>query len=114
MWRKPERRWRPGPSRPAQARRLVEGVRRVMKLPVAAPALRLPEHRDDLGLDRTAAVKERLARVPGDTSRVDPDLRLFIDRALVPALLERFLREHAPATRPSSEPQEFPKAEATV
>jgi hypothetical protein len=24
-----------------------------------------------------------------------PDLRLFIDRAIIPALLERFLREYA-------------------
>ena len=32
-------------------------------------------------------------------SAMNPHLRTFIDRVVVPALLERFLREHAAATQ---------------
>ena len=32
-------------------------------------------------------------------SAMNPHLRTFIDRVVVPALLERFLREHATATQ---------------
>jgi hypothetical protein len=31
---------------------------------------------------------------------MNPDLRAFVDRVIVPALLERFLREQAAATAP--------------
>jgi hypothetical protein len=44
------------------------------------------------------------------------DLRAFIDRVIVPALLERFLRDHAAASpaRPPSSVGDLPKVEATV
>jgi hypothetical protein len=41
------------------------------------------------------------------------ELRTFIDRVIVPALLERFLRDQA-APRPSASVGDLPKAEATV
>jgi hypothetical protein len=34
-------------------------------------------------------------RTPRGNMEVSPELRAFIDRVIVPALLERFLREHA-------------------
>lgn len=46
-----------------------------------------------------------------------PELRTFIDRAVVPALLERFLREHASAEQrePSlTAKTPLPKPEAAV
>jgi hypothetical protein len=50
-----------------------------------------------------------------ETGRLHPELRLFIDRVIVPALLERFLHEHA-AARPTSVSavDDLPKADATV
>jgi hypothetical protein len=35
---------------------------------------------------------------------LNPDLRLFIDRVIVPALLERFLREQAAGQAPTTPP----------
>lgn len=32
---------------------------------------------------------------------MNPDLQRFIDRVVVPALLERFLQEHQPSAAPS-------------
>ena len=46
-----------------------------------------------------------------------PELRLFVDRVIVPALLERFLREHAsPIVTETAtvESSDLPKTEATV
>lgn len=42
------------------------------------------------------------------SDNVDPELRTFIDRAIVPALLERILRELQPAEPQPS--RELPKA----
>ena len=44
---------------------------------------------------------------------MSPDLRLFIDRVIVPALLERFLREHA-ASVESTAAVDLPKPSASV
>ena len=43
---------------------------------------------------------------------LDSELRHFIDAVIVPALLERFLREHAAAEAPA--PREFQEPETTV
>jgi hypothetical protein len=44
-----------------------------------------------------------------------PQLQLFVDRVIVPALLERFLREQASvATAGATPTAELPKSSATV
>lgn len=45
---------------------------------------------------------------------MNPDLRVFIDRVVVPALLERFLREHAERPMPVASAVDCQKPSVSV